>query len=147
LTKTIRQGIPDSLRSELAKVQSRADDVFVQFGERAPMPLMGETSIDYRRRLIGQLAKHSDRWKDKRVDSLDEGLFSEIENQVYADAVVRARTPNDIPMGRLRQIGPVRNETGHMVTTFVGNDAHFVRGFTRPAGRVSLKSFYTGRDR
>ena len=99
--------------------------------------MVGESPLAYRRRLAGDLAKYSDRWKDIKLGSLgslDAATFEQVESQVYADAAVRARTPNDIAPGRMREV-PRTLASGHIVTEFYGADS-FVKGFARPARRV-----------
>ena len=134
LSALVRQPVPESFRAELTAAQARADDVHIQLGERAPQYLVGESPLAFRRRLAGGLAKYSNRWKGVRYDTLDEATFTEVESQVYADAAVRAKTPNDIAPGRMREVRKTL-ASGHVVTEFYGADS-FVKGFSRPARRV-----------
>lgn len=134
LSALVRQPVPESFLAELTAAQARADDVQIQLGSRAPQPMFGESPLAYRRRLAGDLAKYSDRWKGIKLDSLDAATFEQVESQVYADAAVRARTPNDIAPGRMREVRKTL-ASGHVVTEFYGADS-FVKGFSRPARRV-----------
>ena len=125
----------------LTAAQARADEVFVAFGERAPRFLPGETEGMYRRRLASTLKKHSKVWSGVDLDTLQSNAFDIGEAQVYADALVAARAPNDLGVGAIREVSK-QTSSGHTVTEFFGGPgAHFVKGFARPARRV--KSFRT----
>ena len=141
LSELVRQPIPESYRAELTSAQARADEALTQLGDRAPQPLVGETPFMYRRRITDSLKKYSDRWKDIKLDGLDDKAFEQIEQQVYADAAVRAKSPNDIGMGKMREVRKT-TPSGHVVTEFYGNGTHFVKQFSRPVRRV--RSIRTG---
>lgn len=142
LTKLVRQPIPDADKAALTDVQSRADAVLTQFGDRAPAPMVGEGPDVYARRMAEMLKKHSDTWSKVNLDSLTTAdAFKVAEGQIYTDALARARQPNDLKPGSFREVRTV-SPTGHTIVTFHGGkDAHFVRGFTRPARHV--RSFRT----
>lgn len=127
--------VSDADYSAVIKAQARADDAFVAHGNRAPRPLPGETVMAYRRRVADDLKKYSERW-NKDLKSTPDELFEQIEKDIYADAFERARRPNDIPVGKIREV--VKNTpSGHVVTEFyANNDTHFVRSLMRPARRV-----------
>lgn len=136
LAAKIPASVTDADYHALVARQSRADDIFTAFGERAPRPQVGETEGMYRRRIAGLLQKHSDQWKEVVLDAMPDIAFDKIESQVYADAATRARMPNDLAKNaireRTRDLG-----TGHKVTEFFGGEgAHFVRGFSRNVRRV-----------
>jgi len=137
LAKLVRQPIPDADRAALSDVQSRADAVMTQFGERAPAPLVGESPDVYARRMAGMLKKHSDRWAKVNLGDLHTAdAFHVAEGQIYADAAARARAPNDLKPGVFREVRTM-SPTGHIITEFHGGEgSHFVRGFTRPARHV-----------
>lgn len=138
LSELVRQPIPELDRAELTSIQSRADSAMIQLGERAPQPMAGETPIAYRRRMTSLLQRHSDRWKNVRLDSLDETTFKEVaESQIYADAAERAKRPNDIPAGRMREVRR-QDPSGHIITEFYGNNASFISAFSRPTRRARI---------
>ena len=142
LETLVRQPISDDFRPELTKAQARADEVLQQHGKRAPAPMAGETPAAYRRRMASALQAYSDKWSKIKLDSLPDDAFENIENDVYADAIQRAKVPTDIAVGKMREITR-RSDSGHTITEFVGNDTHFVKGFSRKPRRV--RSFYTAR--
>lgn len=141
LTLMVRRPMADSHREELLSAQSRADEILIQLGKRAPQPMVGEAPLDYRRRVVSDLKPLSPQWKEIKLDSFDEQAFSLAEKMIYSDAVVAAKRPTDIAPGRMREVRKVQ-PTGHIVTEFYG-DSHFVKGFSRKPRRVA--SIYTGR--
>ena len=62
------------------------------FGERASNPLQSESPTAYRKRVLTSLQKHSDRFKDARLDGLYGPVLDEIEQGIYADAQAAARS-------------------------------------------------------
>ena len=138
LSQLVRQPIPEMDRAALAGIQSRADSVMIQLGERAQQPLVGESPAAYRRRMAQSLQKHSARWKKTKLDSIDEDTFQEVEGQIYADALERAKSPNDIGPGRMREVTR-HDPSGHIVTEFFGSEASIVQQFSRPTRRARVR--------
>lgn len=136
LSALVRQPIPESHRSELLSLQSRADGIMSQMGERAPQPMVGEDPATYDRRLANTLKGKSKTWGKVDLYRLDDTSFSVAKDQIYADALVMARNPTDLQPGKMREIIS-RTPGGHTVVTFAGGaDTHFVKQFARPARRV-----------
>jgi len=133
----VKQPVADADRPSLENIQARADSVMISFGDRAPVFMAGEKPIDYRRRLASMLQKHSKIWKGKRLESMSDEVFGEVEKQVYADALQAALHPSDFAEGEMR---PVRrqNEFGHFITEFVGKDS-FVKQFGLPPRRARIR--------
>lgn len=122
----------DAELDAMADAQSRADNVFQAFGNRAPRPMDGERLSSYQRRLATALKTHSVRWKDVDLKSFaDATAFKVVEEQIYADALDAAAKPVDIPAGKLRSIVR-RDQTGREVTTFHGQPSSWMAEF---AGR------------
>ena len=67
----------------------------------------------------------------------DDAFEQTVEEQIYADAAVAARSPADLEAGVIRAVQKP-SRSGHMVTEFVGS-THFVKQFSRPARRVSIR--------
>lgn len=146
LSEQIQQPFTDTARQALTGVQARADSIFTTIGQRAPQFLVGETPIAYRRRLAANLKQYSPRWKDVNLDLIsDETAFTPIEGQVYADATEFAKKPNDISVGKIREVKR-NSDSGHAITEFFGAEGtHFVKQFTRPARRARITNSTTGR--
>ncbi len=110
---------PDKERDELAYIQARMDGVARHFGTAVSAPVPGETALAYRKRLLRQYQKHSDRFATARLDSLDAGTLGPIEDLIIDDAIKKARDPNHYPAGTLIPI--VTREGGRDVTRFAGD--------------------------
>ncbi len=111
----------------LAASQARADGVSAMFGDRAPPPIPGETPLDYRRRMAKKFQRHSARFKDTRLESLDAATLDTVEDIIYHDAIQNAREPGDVTPGILVP-SISRDEAGRQITRFHGD----VMGFLGP---------------
>lgn len=124
-------------RNALASAQSRADGVAGLFGTRASPPIPGEAPIEYRRRLANDFKKHSARYKDKNLGSLDGDMLGLVEEQIYADAASAARSDSRATAGALI---PIRepDETGRMITRWTGDSMAWRQVFMSGAqvGRI-----------
>lgn len=125
-------------RDELASAQARADSLAQQLGDSITPPLHGEKPIEYRKRLAAKFAKHSASLKGVRMDSLEGGAFDVIENQVYADAQAAARSPAQMPAGRLREHKRT-DMAGRTITEYSGDIGAAFAPFMAPGyvGRVN----------
>lgn len=115
-------------RNMLARAQARADGIAGLFGKRATAPIAGESSIDYRRRLANDFKQHSARYKDKALTSLDSDMLGLVEEQIYADAAITARSPDRAGAGVLI---PIRepDETGRMITRWTGDNMAWMQHY------------------
>jgi len=140
LMKGITTELPGTERDALATAQSRADSVSAMLGDRAPAPMAGETSLDYRRRLVKRFAPHSPTLKAARFDSLDDGTLTLLEDRVYADAANAARTTGDASPGVLIPFEE-RDRSGRFITKYYGDIGAFMAPFMSGAtvGRIIRK--------
>lgn len=116
----------------LAEARSRADAAYQAVtGRPASNPLPGESPIAYRKRMADGLRKFSAKFKEERVDSLSGAAFDIVEQQIYADAAVAAKQPENLPAGRLRAV--TRNDSGHVVTEYTGDTKAAWRNFSKGA--------------
>lgn len=141
LAKRIADGIRAHTRSDsdtavMADMQMRADAVHQAFGNRAPAPMLGETTVDYRLRLARGLQKHSTPWKEVNLGILENAALNVAESQIYADAVVASRNHDDLPDGQLIPIRRTDPETGHRITEFRGRTTIF-KSLSAPSQRVT----------
>jgi hypothetical protein len=127
IVRSITAETPAADRDALARAQSRADSVAAMFGERAPQPFPGERPLDYRKRALSKFQRHSERFKDSRLDSLDDATLSATEEHVYHDAQVAARSPATPTAGRL--IGRTERIGGRDITTFTGDPMAWMGAF------------------
>ena len=129
--------VTDEEWAQLVGFQARADEALISFGRRAPRPLSGEEPEAYRRRVAEMLRPYSPRWKDVPINAMADATFRVCEEQIYADAVVAARTPSDLASGTIRAV-PKTTAGGHAVTEFVGA-THFVKQFARAPRRAMIR--------
>lgn len=109
----------------LTDAQARADDVYSEFGKRAPVPLPNEDLMGYRRRVARDLRVHSPALKTVNLHAVaDDTAFGELEKQIYADALASARSPMSVPRGELRSV--TRRSGGHEITEFHGEPSSWM---------------------
>jgi colicin import membrane protein len=134
--------------AEKCATQARCDIVAQAFGQRAPMPLQGEKPLAYRKRLLRGFQRHSV-FKDANLDAVvaDPATFSQVETQIYADALVASRTPETVA-GQLLKRTRVDEHSGHRITEFFGSPTIF-KQFAMPSFRATafLTPQHTGANR
>lgn len=125
-------------RTALADAQVRADSVYGAFGKQAPPPMAGETTRDYRVRLLKGMQMHSEDWKAIDVGLLAGDAIVVAEKRIYADAVAASKTPADLRSGELREFVNVDGATGIRTVEFRGKE-HFIAlmGQRRPSRRMT----------
>lgn len=135
--KRLPMSMTDADHAAMADAQARADDIYGQFGERAPRPLDGETVPAYRLRALTKMKPHSKAWKDVDLAPIaaDLKVLEIAEGQIYADAMTAANHPTDIAPGQLLERVVTDRTTGHRTITFVGSNT-FIAGLKRPARHV-----------
>jgi hypothetical protein len=116
--------------------QARADRAYAFFGQQAERPLHGEKLINYRRRLLEPLKKHSRLFKlaDLRVVAVDPASFKAAEDDIYSCAESEAKNPTSVPVGFLREVKEERG--GHVYTKFYGKPIAWMSHFMVPGKRV-----------
>jgi len=125
--------IPDDDHSRLADAWAIADDVCNALGTKAPRAMPGESSAQYRRRVVKLLKPHSATWKDVDIATsayADDATFAVVERQVISDAAKAARDPANVTGDKLRMIE--RKSDGHTIREFVGRPASWMNDFAGP---------------
>jgi hypothetical protein len=110
----------NEMMAECRQAQARADRVAQDFGDSAPPPLVGETPLQYRRRLISGFAQHSKAWRGTDLDAFSDKALDVVEDQVYAAARREAAAPRNIPAGQLVE-RVTTDETGRRIKRFFGD--------------------------
>lgn len=124
-----------------ADAQERADSVASAFGESAPRPLSGETTIAYRARLAGRFQKHCKDFADIKLSAIaDAQLFNSIEGRIYADAMSAASRGPEVAPGQLREVVKVDRATGRRTTEFYGDPELCWGEFKSPARRGRINT-------
>ena len=142
--ETLRRRVPrdvtDADYSTVIGFQARADAIYNAHGGSAPRPLGSEAPMNYRLRLVDDLKRYSPKWKDKKLGAIatDEAFFSEVESQVYADAIEAARNPQDIPDGDLRCVTR-KLPSGHTVNEYHGQPRAWMDPIAGPVRQFATK--------
>lgn len=110
-----------SERDELGTAQRRADSVFQMLGEVVPSPLAGERPISYRKRLASRIQKHSDKFSDTKLDSLDGAIYEEVERNIYESAKSKASQSVHAGSGKLIAIRELDATGTRTITRYVGD--------------------------
>ncbi len=117
-------------------VQTKADAVLREHGERASPQLPGEDIVSYSIRLHRPLQKFSPKWKsvDLGIISADRQALGHLLAEIRTDAVQAARNPTGLKEFQHREIVE-QAPGGHTVTRFVGNGTIF-KQLSRPVRHV-----------
>lgn len=124
-------------RETIADSQAKADSVMQMFGEKAKLPMHGESSIAYRKRLAAGLIKHSPAMKDIRLDSMDAATFGVVEARIYADAQAASISIANSIEGRLIPHVSIDN-AGRRITTYQGDMNAWLGSFKSPRRIVRI---------
>jgi colicin import membrane protein len=130
-----KKPLSDDEADALAAAQARADTVYMALGKRASRPMSGETLHAYNIRLTREVQKHSPKWGKTELNRLPADTLATIQADVYADAVVAARNPDDVEPGTLREI-KTPDSSGRIISTFVGKGT-FIGQMKMPSRRVT----------
>lgn len=120
-------GPSDDDRQAFADAQANCDSVAQMFGKQAPRPLAGETTLAFRKRIVGPFKQYSPDWKNVDVTLLSKDGFEIAERQIYRDAQAAAKNPPDLGPGMLR---PISQQQGpHTVITWAGSPRAWMNQF------------------
>jgi len=132
----LAQPVDAAERDALALAQARADSAYAHAGQAVSLPVPGESSLTYRRRLLAPLAARSDRFKAASLDNLDVSTLGPIEDIVYADAIAAAKRPENYQAGELRAVTTV--EGGRPITRFYGDIGTWLNSFALQGASVRI---------
>jgi hypothetical protein len=126
------------MQSSARVYQARADNVFQEWGFRAPAPVIGQDPEDYRRDLAVMAKRqlpHGHELRKVKLWGLPKAAFEAMEPQVYNECGKAASRPDSVPLGEMREVVKIDPKTGHKEIHFRGQES-FVKEFTRPGRRV-----------
>lgn len=115
--------------------QARADKVAQAFGDSAPRWVDGESLSQYRQRLLSKFKAHSADWKGVALAKLGDDVLGVAETRIYADAIVAATDPANVPAGQLREIIET-DRSGRRISRFIGDPGACWDMFKQPARNV-----------
>jgi hypothetical protein len=113
-----------------ADVQARADAALSYHGKKSLPPLVGESLLAYRKRLVKSLQSFSPDWKGVDIRKMNADAMDVIENRVFADAISAAESPETVAIGALREIRET-DDAGRVSTRFVGRWSAAMQPFMR----------------
>jgi len=129
----------DEEEAKYADAQAKADSVYAAFGKSASRPLAGESLLSYRKRMARGLQAYSDAYKDVSLASIkDAKLLAIAEKQIYADALMAAKSPTMYAADQLIEIHE-KDRAGRTITKFKGSMEAWLGDFKVPSLRA--KSF------
>ena len=119
----------DEEEAEYADAQAKADSVLAAFGKSASRPLQGEGLMAYRKRLLRGLQAYSDSYKEINLASIkDVALLGLAEKQIFADALVAAKSPLVYAADQLVEINE-KDRAGRTITKFKGSMSAWLNDF------------------
>lgn len=123
----------DKEEEEKADAQAKCDSVYALFGKSASRPLVGESVMAYRKRMLRGLQGYSDSYKGVNLASIkDAKLLAIAEKQIFADAAKASKNvayaDGEIEIKR-------KDASGRTITEFRGSMA-WLDAFKMPTHRA-----------
>lgn len=122
--------------AELTEAQAKADSAYAACGKKAPTPFSGESPMNYRKRCLEAMQKHSERFKDANIRAIADSVsLSSLEEHIYAEArkVIEAEMASTKGM----LYPQVRKDAvGRQITEYRGDMNSWLDNFKMPPARV-----------
>lgn len=112
----------------MRETQARADRVAAQLGERVSEPKIGETPLEYRRRIAQQMAQHSPRYKGETFYGVGAAAMDVVEREVLNDAQHKAHNTARETPGRLFE-EKFNDGSGRIITKYHGDPMPWMQNF------------------
>lgn len=121
----------------MSEAQAKADSAYNSLGKRAPEPFSGEKALDFRKRALIAMQKHSPQHADVNIRAIaDSATLSVLEDAIYGAARKTITEEMNNTLGQLHK--RVRNdEAGRRITEYVGDPNVWLSAFKTPARRVA----------
>ena len=123
--------------SALAEAQAKADSAFSACGKNAPAPFSGENALDYRKRALIAMQKHSPAHKDVNIRAIaDSATLAVLEDAIFSAARQSIEKEMMSTQGQLHK--RIRNdEAGRRITEYQGDPNVWLRAFKIPGRRLA----------
>ncbi|ENF3191030.1 DUF2213 domain-containing protein [Escherichia coli] len=123
--------------SALAEVQAKADSAFSACGKNAPAPFSGENALDYRKRVLIAMQKHSPAHKDVNIRAIaDSATLAVLEDAIFSAARQSIEKEMMSTQGQLHK--RIRNdEAGRRITEYQGDPNVWLSAFKIPGRRLA----------
>lgn len=121
----------------MSEAQAKADSAYVSVGQRAPEPFSGEKALDFRKRALIAMQKHSPTHKDVNIRAIaDAATLSVLEDAIYGAARKNINDEMSSTQGQLHK--RVRSDSaGRKITEFVGDPNVWLAAFKTPPFRIA----------
>lgn len=122
--------------SDMTEARVKADSAYVACGKQAPTPFSGEKPLDYRKRVLMGMQKHSEKHKDVNIRAIaDSATLSVLEEAIYSEARKSIENEMNNTLGQLYQ--RVRmDEAGRRITEYQGDPNVWLAAFKTPGRRL-----------
>ncbi|ELE8834770.1 DUF2213 domain-containing protein [Escherichia coli] len=123
--------------SALAEAQAKADSAFSACGKNAPAPFSGENALDYRKRALIAMQKHSPAHKDVNIRAIaDSATLAVLEDAIFSAARQSIEKEMMSTQGQLHK--RIRNdEAGRRITEYQGDPNVWLNAFKIPGRRLA----------
>ncbi|MBJ9210645.1 DUF2213 domain-containing protein [Citrobacter freundii] len=123
--------------SALAEAQAKADSAFSACGKNAPAPFSGENVLDYRKRALIAMQKHSPAHKDVNIRAIaDSATLAVLEDAIFSAARQTIEKEMTSTLGQLHK--RVRSdEAGRRITEYQGDPNVWLATFKTPGRRLA----------
>lgn len=123
--------------SALAEAQAKADSAFSACGKNAPAPFSGENVLDYRKRALIAMQKHSPAHKDVNIRAIaDSATLAVLEDAIFSAARQSIEKEMMSTQGQLHK--RIRNdEAGRRITEYQGDPNVWLSAFKIPGRRLA----------
>ncbi|HDT2078327.1 TPA: DUF2213 domain-containing protein [Enterobacter roggenkampii] len=125
----------------MSEAQAKADSAYTSLGKRAPEPFSGEKALDFRKRALIAMQKHSPQHAEVNIRAIaDSATLSVLEDAIYGAARKTITEEMNNTQGQLHK--RVRSdEAGRRITEYAGDPNVWLAAFKTPPRRVA--KFYT----
>lgn len=123
--------------SALAEAQAKADSAFSACGKNAPAPFSGENALDYHKRALIAMQKHSPAHKDVNIRAIaDSATLAVLEDAIFSAARQSIEKEMMSTQGQLHK--RIRNdEAGRRITEYQGDPNVWLSAFKIPGRRLA----------
>lgn len=124
--------------ADMGEAQAKADSAYTAVGKRAPEPFSGEKALDYRKRVLIQMQKHSEKHKEVNIRAIaDSATLSVLEEAIYAEARKSIEDEMNNTQGQLHK--RIRSDAaGRRIVEYQGDPKVWLGAFRTPC-RVATK--------
>lgn len=123
--------------SAMTDARVKADSAYTACGKQAPSPFSGEKALDYRKRVLLGMQKHSEKHKAVNIRAIaDSATLSVLEEAIYGEARKSIENEMNNTLGQLHK--RVRmDEAGRRITEYQGDPNVWLAAFKTPGRRLA----------